>query len=274
MTVDTPVELATSRQDAEAADAVRAHHAALSGALALRTATLLAAAGAGDPAAAERARHDLATWCRRELVPHAVAEESAMYPSGRALPEGRLLVEGMLAEHTVLTGLVDEVEGATDPVVAAAGARALQVVFDAHLAKENDLLLPLLLAAPAVSVAELLGGMHDLLGGHDGPAAEEDAAAGVAPTSGGHRCGCHEADEAGHPELDARAIPHAIRHATIFGALDAVAPGSALVLVAPHDPLPLLAQVGDRYAGAFSVEYLERGPEAWRLLLSRAGHTA
>jgi uncharacterized protein (DUF2249 family) len=272
MTVDTTVALATSRQDAEAAEAVRAHHAELAGALALRTSTLLAAASAGDAEAAERARTALAAWCRAELVPHALAEESAMYPAGRALPEGRLLVESMLAEHAVLTGLVDEVERGGDAVAAAAAARALRVLFDAHLAEENDLLLPLLLAAPGVSVADLLGGMHALLGGHG--AADAEPAPEAPADAGGHRCGCHEAEEAGHPELDARAIPHAIRHATIFGALDAVAPGGALVLVAPHDPLPLLAQVADRYHGAFAVEYLERGPEVWRLLLSRAGRTA
>jgi uncharacterized protein (DUF2249 family) len=71
------------------------------------------------------------------------------------------------------------------------------------------------------------------------------------------------------PELDARTVPHAIRHATIFGALDAVRPGSGLVLVAPHDPLPLLQQVEQRAPGAFSVDYLERGPEAWRLRFLR-----
>jgi uncharacterized protein (DUF2249 family) len=60
-------------------------------------------------------------------------------------------------------------------------------------------------------------------------------------------------------------VPHAIRHATIFGALDAVPPGGGLVLVAPHDPLPLLAQIEQRAPGAFAVDYLERGPEAWRL---------
>ena len=32
-------------------------------------------------------------------------------------------------------------------------------------------------------------------------------------------CGCHEAHTE-LPELDARAIPHAIRHATIKGALE------------------------------------------------------
>ena len=87
----------------------------------------------------------------------------------------------------------------------------------------------------------------------------------------GHACSCGEADAPAHPELDARTIPHAIRHATIFGALDAVRPGRGLVLVAPHDPLPLLAQLEQRQPGVFDVEYLDRGPEAWRLLLVRRG---
>lgn len=93
------------------------------------------------------------------------------------------------------------------------------------------------------------------------------AEAGAAATHASD-CGCAD-DGAGHPELDARAIPHAIRHATVFGALDAIRPGKALVLVAPHDPLPLLRQQEARDPGAFTVSYLQRGPEAWRLLLTR-----
>jgi uncharacterized protein (DUF2249 family) len=44
------------------------------------------------------------------------------------------------------------------------------------------------------------------------------------------------------------------------------------VLLAAHDPLPLLAQIEQRHPDEFAVEYLERGPETWRLrLLRRAG---
>ena len=81
--------------------------------------------------------------------------------------------------------------------------------------------------------------------------------------------GCACGEDHGVPELDARTIPHAIRHATIFGALSAVKPGGAMVLVAPHDPQPLLAQIAEREGDAVEVTYLERGPEAWRLRLSR-----
>jgi uncharacterized protein (DUF2249 family) len=107
--------------------------------------------------------------------------------------------------------------------------------------------------------------MHELLGGESHEhASEEHGSSGC-----GHECTCGEVDGPGYPELDARLVPHAIRHATVFGALDTVAPGGGMILVAPHDPLPLLAQIEQRYDGAFDVEYLERGPEAWRLSLVR-----
>jgi uncharacterized protein (DUF2249 family) len=90
----------------------------------------------------------------------------------------------------------------------------------------------------------------------------------TAPTTepAGHACGCGGHDEA-DPVLDVRTIPHAIRHATVFGAFDAIAPGAALVIVAPHRPLPLLAQLADR--APIDVEYLVDGPEAWHVRITR-----
>lgn len=83
---------------------------------------------------------------------------------------------------------------------------------------------------------------------------------------GGCACGGH--DDA-VPALDARAIPHAIRHATIFGALSGLRAGEQMDLIAPHDPLPLLAQVREREGEAVSWDYVERGPEAWTLRFTR-----
>ncbi len=82
-------------------------------------------------------------------------------------------------------------------------------------------------------------------------------------------CTCGESDAAAAPVLDARTIPHEIRHAAIFGALDSLNSGSALVLVAPHDPKPLLAQARERYVDGIDVAYLESGPEAWRIQLRK-----
>jgi uncharacterized protein (DUF2249 family)/iron-sulfur cluster repair protein YtfE (RIC family) len=254
------VILATSEADAAAAEAVEQHHAELAGALGARVDSLVTAAARPAADGADAARTALVEWLRRELVPHAEAEEKAMYPAAHDTIEGRLLVTSMIDEHRTITGLVDRITRATDAVRAAAAATALEVMFASHLAKENELILPLLAGDPDVSLAALLNGMHELLGGdtHD---ETHDAAHG----RGSHSCGCGETDEAGYPELDARIVPHAIRHATIFGALDAVQPGKGMVLVAPHDPLPLLAQIEQRAPGRFAVDYLERGPEAWRL---------
>lgn len=81
-------------------------------------------------------------------------------------------------------------------------------------------------------------------------------------------CGCNETDVAG-PVFDVRGVPHAIRHAAVFGAWSTVSPGGSLVLIAPHNPKPLLAQLADRY-GPVTVTYLDEQPDAWRLQLTRA----
>lgn len=83
--------------------------------------------------------------------------------------------------------------------------------------------------------------------------------------TGGCTCG-HDHDV---PELDARTIPHAIRHGAILGALSQVRPGAAMVLVAPHDPLPLLAQIEQLEGDAVRRSYLQEGPDAWKILLER-----
>ncbi|MBK7819847.1 MAG: DUF2249 domain-containing protein [Tessaracoccus sp.] len=87
----------------------------------------------------------------------------------------------------------------------------------------------------------------------------------LTPTSA---CGCGGHDES-LPELDARVIPHAIRHAAIHGVVDTLQPGAAFVLVAPHDPIPLLRQITERNGESVTVDYVQRGPEAWKLKVAR-----
>lgn len=81
-------------------------------------------------------------------------------------------------------------------------------------------------------------------------------------------CACGAPNEA-LPELDVRVIPHAVRHAAIHGVVDSLAPGAAVVIVANHDPLPLLAQIEQRHGAAIGADYLESGPEVWKLKLER-----
>lgn len=267
------VVVASSERDAAAVEAVRQHHAEMAGSLAALAGRI---ATASTDAAALEARTELVRWAERDLVPHARAEEQAMYPLAHQDGRARLLVEAMLAEHELIVGLVERLRSAQGQVEAAGEARALSVTFESHLAKENDLVLPLLVGAPDVSVAQLLGGMHELLGAGEHSHEGEEHGHGATveaeahqPAPGGHSCNCGEVDGPGYPELDARQVPHAIRHATIFGALDAVRPGGGMVLVAPHDPLPLLRQIEQRSPGAFEITYVERGPDAWRLAFAR-----
>jgi len=262
--------VATSAADAQAVEAVKNHHAQLARALAVRVEALVDAATRVDLPGAGAASVDLVRWCDAELIPHALAEEQAMYPQAHEDGRARLLVDAMLAEHRDLVGLVEAIRQATGPVRAAASAEALRSLFESHLVKENEQILPLLAESSEVSLAVILDGMHDLLGGQ-GRAGESAGTEAEAQGGCGGECGCGYQDTAGvMPELDARAVPQAIRHATIFGALASVGAGGGMVLVAPHDPLPLLAQLEQRSPGLFSVDYLERGPEDWRIRFVRA----
>lgn len=85
--------------------------------------------------------------------------------------------------------------------------------------------------------------------------------------AGGCRCG-HQ--DQGAPVLDARQIPHAVRHGAIFGALESIPAGGTLVVVAPHEPLPLLAQVGRRYGDGYSYETQEVADGEWQVRFTRA----
>ena len=88
-------------------------------------------------------------------------------------------------------------------------------------------------------------------------------------TAPGHTGGCACGETAtGAPQLDVRVIPHAIRHATVLGAWSAIPAGGSLIIVAPHDPKPLLGQLAEQ--GPLTVTYLDEGPDAWRLQLTRA----
>lgn len=61
--------------------------------------------------------------------------------------------------------------------------------------------------------------------------------------------------------FDARGISRRFRHSAIFGALEALDDGETMRFINDHDPLPLIAQLGQRYGKQLSVEYVDRsGP--------------
>jgi uncharacterized protein (DUF2249 family) len=261
------VVLASDAGDAAALETIRQHHAELAGRLAAHVGVLMSAPSALDGTSPAQARAATLQFAMGELLPHAAAEERAIYSVAARSEPLRLLVEAMAGEHRVLERLVLDLGSAADPVRAAAIGWALRVLFDTHLEKENELLLPALATDPTVSLAELLVRMHEALDDHAQDAEHAAHGVGAAPAPGS--CGCGGHDDADVPVLDVRAVPHAIRHATVFGAFDAIPDGGSLLLVAPHDPLPLLRQLSARAGGALAVDYEERGPEAWRLRLTR-----
>jgi iron-sulfur cluster repair protein YtfE (RIC family) len=144
-----------------AAEAIRAHHAELATTLRERVMALVSDARDGRPHAADQG--SVLDFLDSELLPHARAEEQVLYPAGDA---GRtaMLVRAMRDEHVDLVAHVDALRPETDAVGAACAASAILALFESHLHKENDLLIPALVADPSVSLAELLGGMHELVG--------------------------------------------------------------------------------------------------------------
>ena len=83
----------------------------------------------------------------------------------------------------------------------------------------------------------------------------------------GHVCGCEHEDT--EVVLDVRAIPHAIRHATVRGAFGAIPVGGTMVLVAPHRPMPLLAELSADANGALALEFLVEEPGECHVRLTR-----
>lgn len=74
------------------------------------------------------------------------------------------------------------------------------------------------------------------------------------------------------PELDVRQEVPARRHELIFATYGALAAGEDFVLVNDHDPKPLYYQFAAEHAGQFTWDYLEQGPEVWKVRIGRTTH--
>ena len=70
-------------------------------------------------------------------------------------------------------------------------------------------------------------------------------------------------------QLDVRTFEPRMRHEKIFATYHNLKPGEAFVLVNDHDPKPLFYQFQAEQTGKFSWDYLEQGPEIWRVRIGR-----
>lgn len=73
--------------------------------------------------------------------------------------------------------------------------------------------------------------------------------------------------------LDVTVIEPRLKHPTIFERFDALQPGEHFILYNDHDPKPLYYQLLGERGQTFTWEYLESGPEVWRVKLGKLGDT-
>lgn len=82
-----------------------------------------------------------------------------------------------------------------------------------------------------------------------------------------HSTSAHVIDPAA--VFDVRPIPGRVKHAQIFQRWFDLPVGQYLVLLNDHDPIPLRYQFEAEFPEAFGWEYLERGPEEFRVKITK-----
>lgn len=253
-------------------EAFRNHHRSL-----LRRLEQYSAAVQGPDADQQAAR--LVSFLQEELLPHARGEERHLYPAVEPLlhRHGQATAT-MSVDHEALEGYVQQLTRAAEALRRAPPDRRadveqrlqrllveLSAVLRLHTEKEERVYLPLVEQhLPEQEQRRLLEAMHDGEGGaaHQGghgPAhgLRSDGGPSPEPPSGG-------------PVLDVRALAPPRRHPLIFQVFDQLGPGQALELINDHDPRALYYQFAAERPGQFTWQYLQQGPEVWRVRIGRA----
>ncbi len=71
--------------------------------------------------------------------------------------------------------------------------------------------------------------------------------------------------------LDIRPVPVREKHPTIFRSFDELEPGKTLLLINDHDPKPLYYQFAAERMGQFEWNYVESGPQVWKVEIGKKG---
>lgn len=69
--------------------------------------------------------------------------------------------------------------------------------------------------------------------------------------------------------VDVRPVAPRDRHPLIFSTFNGLSNGQAFELVNDHDPKPLHYQFQAELPGQFAWDYLEAGPEVWRVRVTK-----
>lgn len=70
-------------------------------------------------------------------------------------------------------------------------------------------------------------------------------------------------------QIDARMYLPKDKHSTIFNTYNSLKSGEVMELINDHDPKPLYYQFQAEMTNQFSWEYLENGPEIWRVAIGK-----
>jgi uncharacterized protein (DUF2249 family)/quercetin dioxygenase-like cupin family protein len=74
-------------------------------------------------------------------------------------------------------------------------------------------------------------------------------------------------------ELDVRQLRKPDKHPTIFASYAALAVGESFILVNNHDPKHLRAEFDADHPGSYGWDYVEKGPQVWRIRISKLTST-
>ncbi|HEX7063458.1 MAG TPA: DUF2249 domain-containing protein [Bacillales bacterium] len=69
--------------------------------------------------------------------------------------------------------------------------------------------------------------------------------------------------------IDVREYSSREKHPAIFRTFDSLNPGETMELINDHNPKPLLYEFKIEREGIFTWDYLEEGPEVWRISIGR-----
>lgn len=241
-------------------NAIRAHHRALAETLDTYTSDVETGITDLDTANLTELLNGLTEFLNGDLIPHAKGEEKTLYPAlDPVIREHGSPTATMSVDHEYIGEYIRQITESAR-ALRAAGARErtelarkltrqmiqLQGLFSVHLAKEERVYLPLVeKVISAGDQQELLKALHEEAEGHE-------TAAGEASDT-----------------LDVRTLPPARRHEVIFGRFNPLAEGESFILVNDHDPKPLHYQLLAEYPGKLLWEYLEQGPEVWRVRMGK-----
>lgn len=77
------------------------------------------------------------------------------------------------------------------------------------------------------------------------------------------------------PTVDVRQIAPPNRHPVIFSTFSSLGANEAMELVNDHDPRPLYFQFQEQLPGRFAWDYLQSGPDLWRVRITKlaGGHS-